>query len=91
MKRGRPCARGFIQRKTSRPSWKIELLPALNHDSGKLSNRKHGGRNGDPAMKKVAHIDAKGGFPASVVACTSLKPRPSLGSSQALLLLLSCP
>jgi hypothetical protein len=42
-------------------------------------------------MKKMAHHDAKGGFAAGVAARVSLKPRPSLGSSQALLLLLSCP
>jgi hypothetical protein len=42
-------------------------------------------------MTKVAQNDAKGGFTASVFARAPISARLSLGSSHALLLLLSCP
>src|SRR6185312_9682169 len=58
----------------------------------KLSNRKLGGRNGESAMTRgVIAQDAGGGHSVRIGARVRLAPRPSLGSSQALLLLLSCP
>jgi hypothetical protein len=88
----RTCVTLRIQRKTAQPSWKMLPLLVLNHDSAKLSNRKLGGRNGEPAMTNgVAQHNAKGGFSARVCARIASLPRHSLGSSQALLLLLSCP
>jgi hypothetical protein len=88
----RYCAVSPIQRKTAHPNWKVVLLPVLNHDSGKLSNRKHDGRNGDPAMtKSVTSQMATGGFSARFCARNASGLRPLLGSSHALLLLLSCP
>jgi hypothetical protein len=80
------------KRKTSHPNWKVVLLPVLNHDSGKLSNRKDDGRNGDSAMTTgFTMTDATGGFSARAAMTLTSGSRPLLGSSHALLLLLSCP
>jgi hypothetical protein len=88
----RTCVTLRIQRKTAQPSWKMLPLLVLNHDSAKLSNRKLGGRNGESAMTRgVNEQGAGGGISVRIFAHVRLAPRPSLGSSLALLLLLSCP
>src|ERR1700722_17904102 len=82
------CATAQNQRKTPQSRGKTVDYPLVSHRTG--TSYFHG-RNGDRSMTQGAtSTKAEGGISAPALARAHTQPRPSLGSSPALLLL-SCP
>jgi len=79
------------RRKTLETKSKAVLYARLRAIRLGLSNRKLGGRNGEPAMAKEARIGTSGGILSARFRARFASLRPSLGLPLGGLLLLSCP